>query len=482
MPCDRHPAHPPRSRHGAPTPSRPRPRSRLHAAAARPAAVAASVLTAAALAAPAAADEGIPDQVVIELDDEATIDDVVLPPGVLVLAGLPEPGLYLLQFPGPISDEEIDDFEDDDPAVDEAERNRRQDLAGGQTQGVFYDSIEGDFRRQWGFERVRPAGAWRTTTGAGVVVAVLDTGVDATHPQLAGAIAPGGIDLVDGDEDPSDAGDGIDADGDGLVDELVGHGTMIAGVVRHIAPDATILPIRILDGDGLGTSFRIAAGVYHAVEQGADVINLSLGSTEPQEALLDAVQAARAAGVVVVAAVGNLGAELPIIWPAGDDAALGVAALDPTDARAGFSSFGPQVFISAPGVDVEGPVPGALYRGSEGTSFAAAFVSGAAALARAGFPALTRDELVAAIALGAAPIDAANPGLEGALGAGRVDLAGIFGVEVLADVDGDGQVALGDVLAVLATFGDCAGCPADLDGSWSVDFDDLVAVLGSWGG
>lgn len=429
----------------------------------------------------AVADEAIPDEVIIELEDDSTIEDVVLPPGVVVIGDVEDRELYLLRFPGPVTDAEITALERD-PAIDDADRNLAQELAGGQTQGVFYDALPDEFFGQYGFDRVRPAGAWRTTTGTGIIVAVLDTGVDANHPQLAGAIAPGGADLVDDDDDPADVGDGLDTDGDGEVDELVGHGTMVAGLVRHLAPGATILPIRILDGDGRGTSFRIAAGIYLAIERGANVINLSLGSTEPQGVLLTAVHAARSAGIVVVAAVGNEGATEPPLFPAADAGAMGVAAVDDLDRKSSFSNYGDQVFIAAPGTDVLSAYPGGGYRGSEGTSLSTAFISAAAALVGAAQPEASPDEIDLAIAQGAANIDAANPEFIGQLGAGRLDLAGIFGVSVLEDLDGDGVVGIADLLGVLAAFGPAPGSPADLDGSWTVDFADALRVLGAWTG
>lgn len=433
----------------------------------------------AAIANPVTADEISLNEVVIELDDEAVIDDVVLPTGVTVLDGFDSEGLYLLLFPRPVTDADIFLLEAD-PAVDDADRDREQDLAGGQTQGVFYDSIESDQLRQYGWGLVRPAGAWRVTAGSGVMVALLDTGIDAAHPMLAGAIAPGGRDFIDGDGDPSDVQPGVDTDGDGAVDEMAGHGTMIAGVIRHIAPDATILPVRILDSNGIGSGFRIAAGIYHAIDQGADVINLSLGSTEELGILADAIEAATLAGVTVVTAGGNEGAAMPVFQPAGDPATIAVTATDAADMRAGFASFGPHVTLSAPGVDVISSFPGGGYRGSEGTSLSAAFVTGAAALVKAAQPTAGPVEITAALVGGAADISVQNPGSAGQLGAGRLDIASSFGAGQLADIDGDGAVTFLDLLEVLGNWGPCAGCPADIDADWSIGFPDLTSVLAAF--
>ena len=165
------------------------------------------------------------------------------------------------------------------------------------------------------------------STGAGTVVAVIDTGIYLNHWFLADAIAPGGIDLVGGDLVPNDEGDGIDNNGNGLVDEGVGHGTFIAGLILLVAPDAKLLPIRAQDSDGGGWSFIVAEAIYRAVDAGADVINLSLSIPKKSMVLGDAIEYAASAGVVVVAAVGNDAQKLRL-YPAALKGVIGVAAVD----------------------------------------------------------------------------------------------------------------------------------------------------------
>lgn len=258
----------------------------------------------------------------------------------------------------------------------------------------------------------------QTTPGQGVVVAVLDSGVAATHEDLAANMLPG-KDLVDGLPTATDPN---------------GHGTMVAGTAAAVgnngkgtvgvAYGAKILPVRVLDAVGNSTDSRVAAGIAYAVESGADVINLSLGGTAPSTALRDAVQSAVNAGVVVVAAAGNDGNQVPQ-YPAAYAPAikglLSVSATDYVGALAGWSTWGDTVSIAAPGHDIVGPRTGGGYSIGSGTSFAAPAVSGAAALVLAVEPTLSpgavEDRLVSTAR------DAGPRGYDPYYGAGVLDVA-----------------------------------------------------------
>ena len=130
------------------------------------------------------------------------------------------------------------------------------------------------------------------STGAGIVVAVLDTGIDFSHPFFAGRIAPGGFDFIGRDNDPSDERNFVDDDADGAVDEQFGHGTFVASLVLAVAPDAAILPVRVLDADGFGTASTIAAGILWALDAGAQVINISVDLPDASDVVKDAIEAA----------------------------------------------------------------------------------------------------------------------------------------------------------------------------------------------
>lgn len=217
-------------------------------------------------------------------------------------------------------------------------------------------------------------------TGKGITVAVVDTGVDAGHPALAGAVLPG-WNVIAGNDQPHDGH---------------GHGTHVAGIIasrdatwRGVAPGARILPVKVLDDGGWGTEEGVIAGIEWAVEHGADVINLSLGAEggDGSSALARAVDAAVQRGVVVVAAAGNGGPWLMTIGTPGDSRfALTVGATDNGRAVAEWSSRGPLLDgrtkpdLVAPGVDVTSTWPGGGFEMMAGTSMSTAHISGLAAL------------------------------------------------------------------------------------------------------
>jgi len=264
--------------------------------------------------------------------------------------------------------------------------------------------------------------AHQISTGSGVLVAVLDTGVNPLHSLLRGRVL-GGYDFVSNDADAGEAPDGIDSDGDGLVDEGLGHGTHVAGIVALTAPGARILPVRVLDDDGRGSSLDVSRGIDYAISRGARVINLSLGMLVEDRLIEDAVTRATAAGSLVVASAGNWGAEKPEEYPANFDEAAAVAATRADDTPAPFTSFGGFVALSAPGEGVRS----AYWNGNtavwSGTSMSAPFVAGGAALLLAVHPTWTRLQVMARLAQTAHPFDSSVPEASSHYGAGRLDLA-----------------------------------------------------------
>jgi len=291
------------------------------------------------------------------------------------------------------------------------------------TQSFFLGYTALQYQTQYAVGLTGQPAAAAQGTGGGVKVAVIDTGVDVKHPALAGRIAPGGYNFIERNTNVADVGDGIDNDGSGAADEMVGHGTMMAGVILAMAPDAVILPLRVMDSDGRGSSFRVAEAIYYAMAQEADVINLSLGSTEELDVLSDAVSDARYWGCIVVASVGNDGQELKLS-PASENDTIAVAATNQFDQRAAFSNYGDHVFLSAPGDNVVGTMPGGQFAQGDGTSCAAAVVSGACALIRSVAPWVGTRDMQGALRDSAVNINAQNPGFTGRLGAGRINVAG----------------------------------------------------------
>lgn len=221
--------------------------------------------------------------------------------------------------------------------------------------------------------------AHEVATGRGVTVALIDTGFDMDHPLLVDRLLPG-VDVLDGHRRVSDWRNGIDEDGDGLIDESHGHGTFIAGVIAQVAPDAQILPIRAMEADGVADMHVVIDAIDEAVLRGADVINLSFGTDTDSTGLKDAIERARKAGVVVVAAAGNHGSEAKR-FPAAYSGVIAVGAFDGAAGRiADWGAFGDWVDVSAPGSKIVSAKPGGGLATWSGSSVSAPIVAGQVAL------------------------------------------------------------------------------------------------------
>ncbi len=248
-----------------------------------------------------------------------------------------------------------------------------------------------EYEYSWGTRHIRADFAHASgNKGAGVRIAILDTGIDYNHEDLAGNYR-GGHDFVFNDDDPFD-------------DSFNSHGTHIAGIIAAeengfgmigVAPEADLFAVKVLDGAGFGTEEWIIAGIDWAVANGVDVINMSIEGPDRQ-GLREACDRARDAGVVLVAAGGNsLVGEGPIEFPAAYESVIAVTGTDPSDLPGYFAPIGESLELAAPGVDVVSTVSGGGYGSLSGTSQAAAYVTGTAALlVLAGVDDLNGDELV----------------------------------------------------------------------------------------
>ncbi|WSM39065.1 type VII secretion-associated serine protease mycosin [Streptomyces cellulosae] len=255
--------------------------------------------------------------------------------------------------------------------------------------------------RQWALDALHADQVWPTTRGAGITVAVLDTGVEADHPDLDGNVLEGkdlvGFGAREGDEAWARHGTAMA----GIIAGH-GHGPGNGDGVLGVAPEAKILPVRVIleDKDPARAKARstrgsaLAEGIRWAADHGADVINLSLGddsaSAHPEEGEDEAIQYALRKGVVVVASAGNGGEKGDrISYPAAYPGVIAATAVDRYGTRAPFSTRRWYATVSAPGVDVIIADPDHRYYEGWGTSAAAAFVSGAVALLKAAHPDLT---------------------------------------------------------------------------------------------
>lgn len=272
-------------------------------------------------------------------------------------------------------------------------------------------------------QRIGLGPAAERASGAGVRVAVLDTGVLPGHAFLAGRFDPDGYDFVADDAEPLEEANGIDDDRNGFVDEGHGHGTFVASLILAVAPDARIVPVRVLGSDGFGRSSAVAAGIGHAANLGVDVIHLSIDLPTGVRVVREAVEQARLLGIAVVASAGNTG-NADVGGGGETGGAFLVTAVDEQDMRAGFASHGVGVALSAPGVTMSGAYPTSDPDTArwDGTSFSAPLATGGFALLRELRPLDTSDALLQHLQATAVPIDALNPDSAGGLGAGRLDL------------------------------------------------------------
>jgi subtilisin family serine protease len=298
----------------------------------------------------------------------------------------------------------------------------------------------------------------RLSTGKGLIIADINALVDYSHPALKGHLT-GGYDFVIGNPSNPNAGNSLNQSTASFLDQSTasfldqstasfldqstasfldqstasfldqstasfldtsnpahGHGTMVAGIIAAIAPEAMIMPIRAFDDHGYADQFVIAKAIRWAVDHGADVINMSFGADDKSKLVKDAIDYADKNGVTLIASAGNENTNDPQ-YPAAFPKVTSIAATDLWDMKARFSNYGDSVAVSAPGVSIITAYPGGYYAVVSGTSFAAPIVAAEAALLRD----ITRKENIEGlIKKGTVDIDNRNPGYK--LGDGRVDL------------------------------------------------------------
>ena len=266
---------------------------------------------------------------------------------------------------------------------------------------------EGD-PAQYALAKLRLPEAHTLAHGANVIVAVIDSGIDVRHPELAGAIAAS-FDALGSKEGPH-------VHGTGIAGAIVAHARLMSS-----APAAKILAIRafgVAHSGAESSSFVILKGLDYAASHGAQIINMSFAG--PKDALIErGIAAVAAKGIVMVAAAGNAGAKSPPLYPAANENVIAVSATDDQDRLFSASNRGGYVAVAAPGVDIFLPAPDDKYQMTSGTSFSAAYVSGIAALALERNPALKPDDVRAILMKTARDLGA--PGRDDLFGAGEAD-------------------------------------------------------------
>lgn len=269
------------------------------------------------------------------------------------------------------------------------------------------DGGPGFYTNQYAVTQVNYNHTPQWANGSGTIVAILDTGISLRHPFLI-AQTLAGWNFVDGNSDTDDRPYNLDADGDGLMDEAAGHGTMIAGLVSRFAPQTSLLPVRVLNSDGTGTLANVIDGVNYAVARGAKVISLSFGFSQNSKLLTSTLDNARKKGVLVVVAAGNANSTtLP--FPAGSPNVLTVAGVDGNNQKATFSNYGKAVNVCAPAVNITSAFWDGHYASWSGTSFAAPIVAAQAALLFSSEPGIKSDDVRKAIIESSRNLNSWNP-------------------------------------------------------------------------
>jgi len=382
------------------------------------------------------------NQVAVKLKFGVAISTILSRYNASQIDVLTETNLYILQLPGSQTADQMLPILNADADLYYAEPNYYAEVAPDGTTIGFRGTTIGfrgttiGFRgtgeitptpvggAHWEWNKIGMADAQKISNGQGIIVAVLDTGLTPDHPLLSSSITAG-YDFVDMNTSISDLGNSLDDDGNGLVDEFVGHGTHVSGIILTAAPGVQIMPIRVLNSDGIGTYWEVSQGIHYAVDHGAKVINMSLSAPRLTPSLWEAVAYATSHGVVIVAAAGT--GPGPNYPPGYSDplAVLGIGASDQNDNIASFSGGLPaDMDVFAPGVDIYSAYPYNGYALGSGTSMAAPIVAAEAAMLIARHPDWSRNDVIQRILAKTAPVAGST--------ARRVDLAGALntGIEV----------------------------------------------------
>lgn len=267
---------------------------------------------------------------------------------------------------------------------------------------------------QWNLPMIRTVEGWNISTGSEkVLIAVIDSGVDLDHPDLAHRLTEG-YNAVDKDSPPNDDN---------------GHGTHVAGIIASetnnregvagITWHNKIIPVKVIGTEGYGTSFDVADGVRWAADHGADIINMSLGNYQHSDVMKEAVNYAYKKGVVIIAATGNDNTDQPS-FPAAYPEVLSVSAINGQRSRAEFSNYGAYVDVVAPGVSIPSTYPGQQYAALSGTSMAAPHVAALAGLIISLNPDMSNKEIIQVIRETA--VDLGEPGTDIYYGKGLINI------------------------------------------------------------
>lgn len=386
-------------------------------------------------------------QVVCQLEAGVDPDSMAAALGATVLDRLEAADTYLFDFSQPDPVDVLISYMEALPTVRYAQPNyviNIFDLL--QTSQPFVDQtsqpfVDGEsppaFYRQYTDEQMMIDEVLATgITGEGIVVAVIDGGLDRNHPLFENRLHDVAYDFVENDNKPwTDYG------------TLADHGTFVAGIIARAAPAAQLMIVRSFGSTGNGTSFNITRGIYFAVEHGVQVINMSFGMYDEDQAINDAIELAHYFDVVMTASAGNNDLQADQ-FPASHPYVLNVAAVDSADVKADFSNYSPTVAFTAPGVDVYGPLSGGDVWGWWcGTSFSTPYVSALAALLKSQYGEWTPEMIAWRMETNAIDIRTLNPHYETLLGTGRINF--FYSTYICGDANRSGGLNLGDAVSLI---------------------------------
>jgi subtilisin family serine protease len=382
---------------------------------------------------------------IVQIPLTTDITNIVTALGGKVIDAIPGAGAYLLRVQAVPPSWMLSHL-----GIQWTELNEGATLPGFGELGVLalpQDATPDWYKQQPSMQLIRSADALLYSTGRAVVIADINSKVDVAHPALIGHLTTGydfvankptGLTALNQssasfmDQPPSF----IDQSSASFMDRVsatflnqssasfmddnnpaYSHGTLCVGVIAAVAPDSMIMPLRVFNDQGSADVFTIAKAIRYAVQQGAQVINMSYGTLNDSPTLQSAIKFALNKNVVVVASAGNKNTSVPQ-YPAAYNGVITVAATDLFDRKAPFSNYGGYVYVDAPGVNIFSAYPGGYYSVVSGTSFSAPAVAGTAALIRS----MHATGVPGFIAGAAINIDSKNPNYAGQLGYGRIDV------------------------------------------------------------
>lgn len=487
----------------------------------------AALLCASAIAQNGIDGEPIPGQMVVQISapESGALDDLIQDieaitgeDTVAVVNTASRLKIYTIKFPVPNSDyeqEAIDDIfsgSEDSGNIVWYEANRLINVHG-QTGSLWVSGVDinaTSYQSQYATNQLDLGSTHaENARGAGTLVAIIDTGIDDTHPELSGRVSINGTNTIIEGGPTNDSGEG----------EHAGHGTFVAGLVSLVAPEALLLPVTVLKGDGTGFPVDIADGISHASSLGAHVIVLALGTTQFSNAIRIAIDDAISNGATVVAAAGNTvpQGQNACLFPASYNGSLGgnegvfaVSANNDLDDLATVSNYHDDVRVCAPGEShirsdeepeaarsVIGPLPGYEYAAATGTSFSTALTAGVAALIRSQFNDWPNQQVpvgsIAGKVMGALEDSSVLISMPNEPGNQVDDKPRLDAFQAtangpaplrLGDIDGDGWIDGRDLAVLLGGWGPLPNAGSlhtiDLLRDEVIDGGDLAILLGAW--